>query len=171
MKQDIYHPTLCCNSTDGSTKDFFVPKRKPNKFYFSHSQPVSQNTPICSDEPSHASGGWRLTTMTPASVLSPSPQNFLEVLQSWGNTWLWGYLLIACELDWLHEAIEYSTLVAVTDGSYIHELYPNLCSTAFVIECAKGWGHLIGSFLEALIVANAYQDPAEHIENSLQPPW
>ncbi len=56
---------------------------------------------------------------------------------------------------WLHEAIRDGTLVAVMDGSYIHELYPNLCSAAFMVECAKRQGRLIGSFLEALLVANA----------------
>jgi hypothetical protein len=59
--------------------------------------------------------------------------------------------------DWLHEAITDSSLLAVTDGSYIHELYLNLCSAAFVLECKKGQGRLIGSFLESLRVANAYQ--------------
>jgi hypothetical protein len=49
------------------------------------------------------------------------------------------------------------TLVAVTDGSYICELYLNLCSAAFVIECAKGQGLLMGSFLDALLVANSYR--------------
>ncbi len=43
------------------------------------------------------------------------------------------------------------------DRLYIYELYPNLCSTAFVVECAKGRDQLIGSFLEALLVANAYR--------------
>ncbi len=47
--------------------------------------------------------------------------------------------------------------MAVTDGSFICKLYPNLCSTAFVMECAKGWGCLIGSFLEALLVVNAHR--------------
>ncbi len=47
--------------------------------------------------------------------------------------------------------------MAVTDGSYTRKLYPNLCSAAFVVECAKGRGRLIGSFLEALLVANTYR--------------
>ncbi len=95
--------------------------------------------------------------MRPASVPPPSPQNFLEVLQSWGNTWLLEHLSITGGFNLLHEAIKDGTLVAVTDGSYIHKLYPNLCSAAFVMNCAKGWGCLIGFFLEALLVANAYR--------------
>ncbi len=46
--------------------------------------------------------------------------------------------------------------MAVTDGLYICELYPNLCSAAFVLECSKGCGRIVGSFLERMDVANAY---------------
>jgi hypothetical protein len=70
---------------------------------------------------------------------------------------VWDNVLIVGGFNWLHEAIRDSTLVAVTDGSYICELYPNLCSAAFVLKCAKGWGQLIGSFLDAQLVANAYR--------------
>jgi hypothetical protein len=129
---------------------------KPNRFHFSHSQPISQNTSICSIKPTHARGRWQLTSMTLASVPPPSPQNFLEVLQSWGNTGLWEHLSITGGFDWLHEAIKDGTQVAVTDGFYICKSHPNLCSVAFVMECAKGQGRLIKSFLEALLVANVY---------------
>jgi hypothetical protein len=74
----------------------------------------------------------------------------MEVLHSWGNTWLWDNLLIIGGFEWLHEAILDGTLMVVMDGSYIRELYLNLCSAAFVIKCKKGWGRLIGSFSEAL---------------------
>jgi hypothetical protein len=59
--------------------------------------------------------------------------------------------------NWLHEAITDSTLLAVTDGSYIRERYPDLCSAAFVLECTKGRGRMIGSFSESSQVANAYR--------------
>jgi hypothetical protein len=58
---------------------------------------------------------------------------------------------------WLEQAIFMGTLVAVTDRSYIQELYPNLCLAAFIVECSKGQGRVVGSFLEALLVANAYR--------------
>jgi hypothetical protein len=48
-------------------------------------------------------------------------------------------------------------LVAVTDRLYIREIYPNLCSAAFVMECSKGQGRIVGSFSEMLSVANAYR--------------
>ena len=57
----------------------------------------------------------------------------------------------------IQHSIADGSLVAVTDGLYIRELYPNLCSAAFVIECSKGQGRIVGSFSERLDVANAYQ--------------
>ncbi len=50
-----------------------------------------------------------------------------------------------------------STLLAVTDGSYIRKRYPDLCSTTFVLECTKGRGRMIRSFSESSQVANAYR--------------
>jgi hypothetical protein len=108
-------------------------------------------------EPTHSSGGWQLTSLALAAILTPTPQTFLNVLHSWGNTWLWDNISITGGFNWLHEAIRDGTLVAVTDGLYICKLYPNLCLAAFVIECKQGRDQLIGSFSEALLVANAYR--------------
>ncbi len=60
-------------------------------------------------------------------------------------------------VEWLEHAISEGLLVAVTDGSYICELFPNLCSAAFILECSKGRGRVYGLFLESLLVANAYR--------------
>jgi hypothetical protein len=60
-------------------------------------------------------------------------------------------------VTWIHESIAQGTLVAVTDESYIQELFPNLCSVAFVLECSHGCGRIFGSFSESLRVANAYR--------------
>jgi hypothetical protein len=58
---------------------------------------------------------------------------------------------------WLDKSISKGTLVAVTDRSYIKELFPNLCSMAFALKCSKGHGRVVGLFSEALLVANAYR--------------
>ncbi len=58
---------------------------------------------------------------------------------------------------WIHDSIADSLLVAVTDRLYIWEIYPNLCSATFIMECSKVHGRIVGSFLEALLVANAYR--------------
>jgi hypothetical protein len=51
--------------------------------------------------------------------------------------------------EWISEAIQDGSLVVVMNGLYIQQLYPNLCSAAFVLECAKGCGKIIGSFAES----------------------
>ncbi len=47
--------------------------------------------------------------------------------------------------------------MAVTDGSYIKEHFPDLRSAAFVLECTQGRGRLVGAFAEASASANAYR--------------
>jgi hypothetical protein len=60
-------------------------------------------------------------------------------------------------VKWLDHAIVEGTLVAVMDGSYIRELYPNLCSAAFILECSTSRGRVYGSFSKTLLAANAYR--------------
>jgi hypothetical protein len=81
----------------------------------------------------------------------------LEVLQEWGCGWLWEHMSIAGGTSWVAQAIQDESLVAVTDGSYIKQLYPNICSAAFILESRKGRGRIVGSFKEATAVANAYR--------------
>jgi hypothetical protein len=150
---------LCQSSEDGETEVVFRPERKLNRFYYSETRPYTGQGIICSVEPTHAGqvgGGWRLTSRAQEATPAPAPQTFMDVLYSWGNTWLWNNVSMAGGYDWLHKAIQDGSLLAVTDGSYIRELYLNLCSAAFVFECKKEQGCLIGSFSESLRVANAY---------------
>jgi hypothetical protein len=62
------------------------------------------------------------------------------MVESWGNMWMWDNLKITVNIGWIAEAIANNTLIAITDGSYTKELYPNLNSAAFVLECTKGRG-------------------------------
>jgi hypothetical protein len=111
---------------------------------------------ICSVESTLEGEHYRLTFIEPVYSLNSVPALFLDVLNSWGNTWLWEHISITGRVTWLETSIADSTLVAVTDD-YIRELFPNLCSAAFVLECSKGWGRIIGAFLEAIHVVNAYR--------------
>jgi hypothetical protein len=61
---------------------------------------------------------------------------------------MWDNLSITGDLDWIVVSIADNSCVAVTDGSYMKELYPYLNSAAFVLECSKGRGRLVGSFVE-----------------------
>ncbi len=65
-------------------------------------------------------------------------------------------LFIQGEVTWLAVAIADNSLVAVTDGSYMKEIYPHINLAAFVFECSKGRGHLRGSFVEHTPDAGSY---------------
>jgi len=69
---------------------------------------------------------------------------------------MWEHLSLEGGSDWLPAAIQDNSLVAVADGSYMRQMYPDLCAMAFVLECKKGRGRIIGSFSEESI-ANAYR--------------
>jgi hypothetical protein len=66
-------------------------------------------------------------------------------------------MLVEGGTEWVSEAIQNGSLVVVTDGAYIRQLYPNLCSAAFIPECAKGRGKIIGYFSESTLAAKAYR--------------
>ena len=90
------------------------------------------------------------------------PSTFQQVLIEWGHTWMWEGLQLSGERDkevgaWLKEAIESNTLIAITDGSYMKELYPNMNSCAFILECSRGRGRMSGAFLEQTMAACSYQ--------------
>jgi hypothetical protein len=137
---DCMSETLHHLREDGENVNVFVSDRKPNWFHFSRRQPRSHTNTLCSVEPTYAGSGWRLMSSVRAPAPPPIPRTFLDVLHSWGNTWLWNNLSISGGVNWLQDAIKEGTLVAVTDGLYIRKLYPNLCSAAFMLECAKGRG-------------------------------
>jgi hypothetical protein len=81
----------------------------------------------------------------------------VNILETWGNTWLWEYMTVTGGITWVNKSIAHGTLVAVMDGSYIWEQFPELCLAAFILECSAGHGRLVGLFSELLMVANAYK--------------
>jgi hypothetical protein len=71
------------------------------------------------------------------------------------------------------EVIEDNCCIVVTDGSYMRELYPQLNLVAFVLECPRERGHLMGSFLESTPDACSYRRAllglmAKHLIHCLQ---
>ena len=58
------------------------------------------------------------------------PTKIKEFLKEWGYTRMWKSLRLVGSDEWIIDAIKLWTLVAVTDGSYIKERYPHLCSVA-----------------------------------------
>ena len=98
-----------------------------------------------------------ITSTAPPPCSQEMPTCFMDVLIEWGSTWLWDYLRLVGEESWLEEAIQDRTCLAVIDGLYMKELYPDLCSAAFFLECSKGRGKIFGSFQEQSVVVSAYR--------------
>jgi hypothetical protein len=70
---------------------------------------------------------------------------------------MWDNPSITGDLDWIAVSIADNLWVAVTDGLYMKELYLYLNSTVFVLECSKGSGRLVGSFVEHTPNAGSYR--------------
>eukprot|EP00804_Cyclotella_cryptica_P017311 CCRYP_020335-RA/>CCRYP_020335-RA protein AED:0.23 eAED:0.30 QI:0/0/0/1/0/0/3/0/559 len=112
-------------------------------------------------------GAVKILSHTAPPKHAPTPKKFLEVLKEWGGLWLWKELQLANSSgsgvhskpsdygDWIRQAIEEKTLMGVTDGSYIRELCPKLCSAALIFECKKGKGRLVLALGERSEHANA----------------
>jgi hypothetical protein len=101
-------------------------------------------------------------TVAITSVAAPPdpvdfPESLFDVLREWGNTWMWDSLRLIGDDNWLLEAIREGTCIAVTDGSYIRELYRDMCSCVFVLECTQGRGRVFGAFPEQSKRACAYR--------------
>ena len=70
---------------------------------------------------------------------------------------MWEELTLIGEVGWLLASIAAGTCIAVTDGSYMREIYPDLGAAAFVVECTKGRGRILGSFPESSVEASAFR--------------
>jgi hypothetical protein len=114
--------------------------KKPNRFHHSPNQPRRNHSMICSVESTLEGEHYCLTSTEPVYSPNSVPASFIDVLNLWGSMWLWGHMSITGGIAWLEKSIAESTLMAVTDGSYIRELFPNLCSAAFVLKCSEGRG-------------------------------
>ena len=61
---------------------------------------------------------------------------------------MWKTWRLVGDNNWLDESIQAGACVTVTYDLYIRELSPELCSTAFVLECSEGRWRIIGSLPE-----------------------
>ena len=93
----------------------------------------------------------------PPPLQPPQAMTLLDLLAESTDTWTWKNIEITGQGDWLAQAIQENTCMAVTDGSYMPEVTTEACSAAFIIECSKGRGTLTGSFVEKSLNANAYR--------------
>ncbi len=93
-------------------------------------------------------GVYAVILHTPRPQEAMEPTSFWGVVKSWGNTWLWDNLKTTGDIGWIAVSIWDNSLLAIIDGSHMKELYPNINSAAFVLECTKGRGRLMGSFVK-----------------------
>jgi hypothetical protein len=117
----------------------------------------------------NSNGTIQLISHHPGAAKTVQPTSFVEVLQEWKGRWMWKNLSVSgsagCGLGitssdnfaWIKEAIESKSLFAVSDGSYIKQLHPELCSAAIILECQKSGGLITLSFAECSRYANAYR--------------
>ena len=111
----------------------------------------------------------QISSLSREAPAKEDPENFLEVLREWGNGWMWKNLRAdggegqglsmreRAGFDWIKEAIQDESLTAVSDGSYIRQLHPELCSAAMIMECQRTKQRLVLSFSESCKQANAYR--------------
>jgi hypothetical protein len=97
--------TLCHLDNDGKTEDVFISGQKPNRYHYSRSQLHSKQQVVCSVLPTLDGGHWRLLSTALCAVPTPSPSMFLEVLETWGNTWLWEYMTVTGGVTWVIKSI------------------------------------------------------------------
>ena len=105
------------------------------------------------------STGDRVAIVSVALLTEPDSlsETFLDVLREWGNIWMWDSLRLLGEDDWIMESIQDGTCIAVTDGSYIREIFGDMCSCscAFVLERTHGRGRILWSFTTSRSNPNA----------------
>jgi len=70
---------------------------------------------------------------------------------------MWEGLRISGDGTWVREAIRDNSLVAVTNGSYMKDLFPNMNLCAFIFECTKKRGRMTGAFPEQTAEAGSYR--------------
>ena len=93
-----------------------------------------------------------IVTIDSATTVPPPkarPECLLGVLVEWGSTWMWDSLRMVGDDNWIEESICAGTCHAVTGCSYTKDLYPDMCSAAFVLEYTEGRGMIVGSFLKS----------------------
>jgi hypothetical protein len=149
--------TLLHLGADSTTTEVYSnTTRKANRLTQTATIPQREGGNYCSVEEIQP-GVHHVTSTARQGLPPPSAESFLDILREWGCTWMWEHLSLEGGSYWLPAAIQDNSLVAVADGLYIRQMYPDLCAAAFVLECKKGRGKIIRSFSEESIAANAYR--------------
>jgi hypothetical protein len=93
-------------------------------------------------------GVYTVVSHTPRLQATKELTAFWNAVESWGSTWMWDNLIIMGDISWIAESITDNSLLTITNGLYMKELYPSPDSAAFMFKCTKKWGQLMVSFVE-----------------------
>jgi hypothetical protein len=118
--------------------------------------PLEEVGKICTMKEVGNIGVHNVSSHMPMPPTRVAPTNFWEAIQGWGNMCLWDDLVMSGDISWIADSTADNFCVAVTDGSYMKEVYLNLNSAVFVFKCSKGRGRLKGTFIEATPHAGSY---------------
>jgi hypothetical protein len=144
-KMDIYPPLDTMGNNRGINRWTCSLRRQPwqDKGY-----PCSVTTKASSE----------VAIWSQAEVAHPEnpPTMFWEVLQKWKGTRMWDNIQWVGDDNWI-AGIAARSCIAVTDGSYMKAIHPNIHSATFVLECTRGGGQLWGSFPESSRQACSYR--------------
>jgi hypothetical protein len=159
----FHEESNCLLNLQGAVMDIYTPSEvpryanRPNFWMRSRIGVACEEVgDVCSVK-SVALAVYSILSVMTGPYSSKPPVNFWNVVEEWGKTWIWENLTGRGDATWLAAAIADNSLVAVTDGSYMREIYPHINLAAFVFECSKGRGRLWGSFVEHTPDAGSYR--------------
>jgi hypothetical protein len=88
---------------------------------------------------------------------TPTTTHFHDLLRKWPNQNIWKTLEYTNDGKWIYDSISQSSLLCVSDGSYIREFHPFLCSAAIIMECTRSGERLTLTFSNRSSTANAFR--------------
>lgn len=117
---------------------------------------IPTGLPLCSTKESQEAG-LILLSHTPSPPPPTVHTHFHDLLLSWSGAQWWNELKYSEDGTWLYHAARQGTLICVSDGSFIRELHPDVCSAAIIIECSNSLKRLSLSIIDISPSANAFR--------------
>ena len=118
--------------------------------------PPTDLLPLCSTRPTR-NNQLSVTSHTPAPPTPHTSNHFHEVLASWSHNHWWNGLKYSGSGTWIYQSIQQGSLVCVSDGSYIREMHPLVCSAAVIMECKDSHQRLSFSTTDVSSSSNAFR--------------
>ena len=117
---------------------------------------ISPQLPLCSTKKTD-NGNIILLSHTPHPTLKTTPTHFHDLLLDWSGSHWWQELKYTGDGTWIYQAVRKGTLICISDGSYIKELHPDVCSAAIIMECTTSQDRLTLSAIDVSPSANAFR--------------